>query len=321
VKAAHQAARASGGAGGGAASVGRLRRWQAVRRARAAPALRAVRQARAAPVAKRRLAAFSCAVYDLKRTGANLQETVLTPANVTSDKFGKRGCYAVDGEIYAQILYLAAFDFGAQGIHDAVVVATMKNHIYVLDAEDPSVVLWDRSYGTAVGPASAFANANHEMKCYPYLDISQWVGILSTPTVDLESGAPLLRRAHERSWQTSTEALRREFARRYESSCEPRSASAPRTRARAIRVRTPKIRSAAANFPSTRPMRTSAPRWPCTMASSTSLGASFCDFPALPRLVDRLRRQDTRASCRIQHHPQRQLGGHLDVRRGTRIRR
>jgi hypothetical protein len=128
--------------------------------------------------------------YDLKRTGANLQETVLTPASVTPAKFGKRGCYVVDGQIYAQILYLDAFDFGAQGTHDAIVVATMKNHIYVLDAEDPSLVLWDRSYGTAVGPASAFANANHEMKCYPsYLDITQWVGILSTPTIDLESGA------------------------------------------------------------------------------------------------------------------------------------
>jgi hypothetical protein len=128
--------------------------------------------------------------YDLKRTGANLQETLLTAANVTPAKFGKRGCYVVDGQIYAQILYLDAFDFGAQGTHDAIVVATMKNHIYVLDAEDPSLVLWDRSYGTAVGPASAFANANHEMKCYPsYLDITQWVGILSTPTIDLDAGA------------------------------------------------------------------------------------------------------------------------------------
>lgn len=126
--------------------------------------------------------------YDLKRTGANLREKTLTPANITAASFGKRACYAVDGEIYAQILYLANFDFGAQGRHNAIAVATMKNHIYMLDADDPATVLWDASYGTAVGPASMLSSEGSAASCNPYLDISQWVGILSTPAIDLAAG-------------------------------------------------------------------------------------------------------------------------------------
>ncbi|MDB4979741.1 MAG: Fibronectin type domain [Myxococcales bacterium] len=125
---------------------------------------------------------------DLKRTGANLFETSLEPATVTAAGFGKQACFAVDGEIYGQILYLPAFDFGAKGRHDAVVVATMKNRIYVLDAHDPSAVLWSKTYGTPVGPASTLSSEGTFSGCNPYNDISRWVGILSTPTVDPTTG-------------------------------------------------------------------------------------------------------------------------------------
>jgi len=39
--------------------------------------------------------------YDLKRTGANTKETILTPASVAQG-FGKLSCTEVDGEIYCQ---------------------------------------------------------------------------------------------------------------------------------------------------------------------------------------------------------------------------
>ena len=44
---------------------------------------------------------------DNSRTGANTQETILTPANANSAQFGKLFSVAVDGSVYAQPLYLS----------------------------------------------------------------------------------------------------------------------------------------------------------------------------------------------------------------------
>src|SRR6185436_14486712 len=76
---------------------------------------------------------------------------------------------------------------GAKGKRDALVVATMRNRVYVLDADDPSVVLWTKSYGTPAGAAGLGMEGGYTL-CRPYNDISQWVGILSTPTVDPTTG-------------------------------------------------------------------------------------------------------------------------------------
>src|SRR5579863_8154975 len=43
---------------------------------------------------------------DGARTGQNLQETVLTPANVNSSQFGKLIAFPVDGQIVAQPLFV-----------------------------------------------------------------------------------------------------------------------------------------------------------------------------------------------------------------------
>ena len=43
--------------------------------------------------------------YDQQQTGANLQETALQP-NLNWSNFGKAGTFAVDGQVYAQPLYV-----------------------------------------------------------------------------------------------------------------------------------------------------------------------------------------------------------------------
>src|SRR5580698_6864979 len=66
---------------------------------------------------------------DLARTGANTQETTLTTANVNVNNFGKLFSVAVDGEVYAQPLYLSGVSI-AGGTHNVVYIATEHDTVY-----------------------------------------------------------------------------------------------------------------------------------------------------------------------------------------------
>jgi Ig-like domain-containing protein len=61
---------------------------------------------------------------DAARTGQNLNETLLTIANVNSANFGKRRTLPVDGKVDAQPLYLSNLKNIAGGTHNVVYVAT-----------------------------------------------------------------------------------------------------------------------------------------------------------------------------------------------------
>ncbi len=112
---------------------------------------------------------------DNARTGANLNETTLTTANVNANSFGKLFVRKFDGEVYAQPLVVSNVTIPKVGKKNIVIVATQSNDLFAFDADDPKAYkpYWKMNFGLPV-PMSDF-------NCY---NISTKVGILSAPVVD-----------------------------------------------------------------------------------------------------------------------------------------
>ncbi len=137
--------------------------------------------------------------YDNRRSGANQNETVLTLSNVASN-FGKLYTINLDGEVYAQPLYVSGLTVNG-ATHNVVYVATMNNSVYAFDA-DNAQLLWHVNYGTPM-VTSEVQNAK-----YPNIDNTSPTGILSTPVIDLTTNAMYYVHANEtKSGTTSTYAF------------------------------------------------------------------------------------------------------------------
>src|SRR5208282_4640410 len=83
--------------------------------------------------------------YDNARTGQNTQETVLTPANVNVNQFGKLFTISVNGLVYAQPLYMAGVQNIAGGTHNVLYIATEHDSVFAMDA-DTGAILWQTSF-------------------------------------------------------------------------------------------------------------------------------------------------------------------------------
>jgi hypothetical protein len=112
---------------------------------------------------------------DDARDGAFTQETTLTSSVVNSSQFGKLRSYPVDGQIYAQPLYVP--QLGITGAaHNVVFVATENNTVYAFDADGlQSSPLWSRNLGT---PSPRNDSEG----------ISPVLGITGTPVIDITTG-------------------------------------------------------------------------------------------------------------------------------------
>jgi hypothetical protein len=88
--------------------------------------------------------------YDNARTGANIHETVLNPRNVDVRGFGRLLRLPVDGDIYAQPLYLPNLAIPGKGTHNVVFVATEHDSVYAFDALGaPKEPLWKVNFTDA----------------------------------------------------------------------------------------------------------------------------------------------------------------------------
>src|SRR5579884_2041057 len=122
--------------------------------------------------------------YDNMRSGATLNEKILTPKNVNRNSFGKIGAFKVDGAVYAQPLYVPNLDVTGKGKHNVLYVATEHNSVYAFDADHPEQEpLWHVSFLVTQKPAVPVRD--REVQC-PF--ISPEIGITSTPVIDMKTG-------------------------------------------------------------------------------------------------------------------------------------
>ena len=85
---------------------------------------------------------------NLGRTGAVLDEKLLSPSSVKGQAFGKLFSVAVDGQIYAQPLIVTGLAIPGKGTHNVVFVATMRNMVYAFDADAAQPTpLWQVNLG------------------------------------------------------------------------------------------------------------------------------------------------------------------------------
>jgi len=161
---------------------------------------------------------------DLSRDGANTQEYLLSPSNVTSSNFGKLFSCSVDEAIYAQPLWVPNVAIGSTQ-HNMVFVATQNNSLFAFDADNPGtpcaplwqVSLLDSSHGGTPGETPVPSGPN-ALIGGPNGDITPEVGVTGTPVIDpttntlyvvsksvIQSGPTFFQRFHAIDLATGSE--------------------------------------------------------------------------------------------------------------------
>ncbi|HVY80454.1 MAG TPA: hypothetical protein VG994_05680 [Steroidobacteraceae bacterium] len=116
--------------------------------------------------------------YDTSRTGQNINESILTPANVKSSTFGLLQFIATDGKVDAQSLYLSQLNIGGVP-RNVLFIATEHGSVTAIDTATYDV-LWKVSLIPAGQSPSDDRNCDL---------ITPEIGITSTPVIDRKAGA------------------------------------------------------------------------------------------------------------------------------------
>ena len=119
---------------------------------------------------------------DNQRTGANLNETMLNTSNVNGNQFGLLFKLAVDDQVWASPLYVAALSIGGV-THNVVYVATSNNTVFAFDADRGGTALWSRNFNNGGRPTD-HTEVGTGGFCNPYVDMVGHIGIIGTPVID-----------------------------------------------------------------------------------------------------------------------------------------
>jgi hypothetical protein len=115
-------------------------------------------------------------------SGANLNETQLTPQNVNPSTFGLQFTDPVDGQIYGQPLIKTGVNINGV-THNVVFVATEHDSVYAFDADTPGPALWHVSFLTS-GLPGATSITTVPSSVTGSDDITPEIGITDTPVID-----------------------------------------------------------------------------------------------------------------------------------------
>lgn len=119
--------------------------------------------------------------FDNARLGWNPHESQLTTSNVNARDFGLRFTIPVDGQVYAQPLYVHDVAIPGRGRHNVLIVATERDTVYAFDA-DTGAKLWMR------GVAGCCGNEATDVSYVGDCHVSPKIGVSSTPVIDRSSG-------------------------------------------------------------------------------------------------------------------------------------
>ncbi len=115
---------------------------------------------------------------DNGRTGQNLNEEILTPANVNTNHFGKLRVLPADGLVDAEPLYAAGVSIPQRGLRNVVFVATEHDSVYAYDA-DSTNLFWHVSLLGANEVPSDNRGCSQ---------VTPEIGITATPVIDRQLG-------------------------------------------------------------------------------------------------------------------------------------
>jgi hypothetical protein len=127
---------------------------------------------------------------DISRTGQNTNETALATAVVgNTTTFGKLFKQTVDGQVYAQPLYVPNVNI-AGVMHNVIYVATENDSVFAFDADSNTgananplwkVTLLDTAHGSGANAAPVNTGSSPDVRCG---NIANQIGITSTPVID-----------------------------------------------------------------------------------------------------------------------------------------
>jgi len=119
--------------------------------------------------------------YDNNHSGANTNETILTPTNVNVSQFGRLTVFPVQGYVYAQPLYVPNLSISGTA-HNVLFVATEHDQVYAFDVNSGQQ-LWHTNFLSDSGPLLVISTVlPSDVNCQ---DLVPEIGITGTPVINV----------------------------------------------------------------------------------------------------------------------------------------